>query len=202
MATTANFWSKLNAAQALKTVPRVISSGQGAHLTIEGKSYLNFCSSHYLGFAEQPRLKKAAQDAIEKYGLGTGYRTLAGTHALHVELEKSIAEFKGTEAAVCFSSAYAANASAVQTILGKDDIVISDQLNHASIIDAVRVAGVRNKFAYAHSDMSDLEAKLVAASELQKTPKPDGEHPLILIITGNPESDPNPNPNPEPNPDP
>jgi len=84
---------------------------------------------------------------------------------------------------VTFSSAYAANASAVQTILGKEDIVISDQLNHASIIDAVRVAGVQNKFAYKHSDMSDLEAQLVAANELQKTPKSNGDHPLILIIT-------------------
>ena len=84
-----------------------------------------------------------------------------------------------------FSSAYAANASAVQTILGKEDIVVSDQLNHASIIDAVRVAGVQNKFAYKHSDMADLEAKLVEASELQKTPKSNGEQPLILIITGN-----------------
>merc|ERR1712166_1693875 len=120
MATTAKFWSKLSAAQALKTYPRVVSSGQGAHLTIDGSSYLNFCSSHYLGFAEEPRLKKAAQNAIEQYGLGTGYRTLAGTHALHTELETKIAKFKGTEAAVTFSSAYAANASAVQTILGKE----------------------------------------------------------------------------------
>merc|ERR1712166_168540 len=183
MATTAKFWSKLSAAQALKTYPRVVSSGQGAHLTIDGSSYLNFCSSHYLGFAEEPRLKKAAQDAIELYGLGTGYRTLAGTHALHIQLEKAIADFKGTEGAVCFASAYAANASAVQTILGKDDIVVSDQLNHASIIDAVRVSGVRNKFAYAHSDMSDLESNLIHASELQKTPKPNGDHPNILIIT-------------------
>jgi glycine C-acetyltransferase len=183
MATTAAFWSKLRAAQATKTAPRVVSSGQGAYLTIGGKPYLNFCSSHYLGFAEEPRLKVAAQKAIEQYGLGTGYRTLAGTHASHVELETAIARFKGTEAAVCFSSAYAANASAVQTILGKDDIVVSDQLNHASIIDAVRVAGVKNKFAYKHSDMSDLEAKLQQASELQKAPKPNGEHPLILIIT-------------------
>lgn len=183
MATTAKFWSKLRAAQPLKTVPRVINSGQGAHLEIEGKAYLNFCSSHYLGFAEHPRLKTAAQKAIDKYGLGTGYRTLSGTHALHVELEKAIANFKGTEGAVCFTSAYAANASAVQTIMDKDDIVVSDQLNHASIIDAVRVAGVRNKFAYAHADMKDLESKLVAASELQQKPKPNGEHPLIMIIT-------------------
>ena len=183
MATTARLWKKLAAAQVTKTTPRVVSSGQGAYLTIGGKDYLNFCSSHYLGFAEEPRLKKAAQDAIEKYGLGTGYRTLSGTHVSHVALEKAIAEFKGTEAAVCFTSAYAANASAVQTLLGKDDIVVSDQLNHASIIDAVRVAGVKNKFAYKHSDMGDLEAKLQLAQELQKTPKPDGEHPLILIIT-------------------
>jgi len=183
MTTTAKFWSKLTAAQAHKTLPRVINSGQGSHLEIGGKSYLNFCSSHYLGFAEHPRLKVAATKAIEKYGLGTGYRTLAGTHALHIELEEKLARFKGTEAAVCFASAYAANASAVQTILGKNDIVISDQLNHASIIDAVRVAGVQNKFAYAHSDMNDLESKLIAASELQKKPKPCGAHPLILIIT-------------------
>ena len=183
MATTAKFWSKLSAAAANKIVPRIVSSGQGSHLTIGGRPYLNFCSSHYLGFAEEPRLKKAAQEAIELYGLGTGYRTLAGTHALHIELEEKIARFKNTEAAVTFTSAYAANASAVQTILGKEDIVVSDQLNHASIIDAVKVAGVQTKFAYKHSDMGDLEAKLVEASELQKIPKSNGEQPLILIIT-------------------
>ena len=131
MANTAKMWAKLEAAQASKITPRIVSSGQGAHLEIGGKNYLNFCSSHYLGFAVEPRLKKAAQEAIEKYGLGTGYRTLSGTHALHVELEKAIAKFKGTEAAVCFTSAYAANASAVQTLLDKNDIVVSDQLNHA-----------------------------------------------------------------------
>jgi len=183
MSTTAKFWSKLTEASANKTYPHVVSSGQGAYLTINGNGYLNFCSSHYLGFAEEPRLKKAAQEAIDLYGLGTGYRTLAGTHALHIELEEKIADFKGTEAAVTFSSAYAANASAVQTILGKEDIVVSDQLNHASIIDAVRVAGVQNKFAYKHSDMADLETQLIAASKLQETPKSNGEHPLILIIT-------------------
>jgi len=180
---TSKFWSKLTAASANKVNPRVIKSGQGAYLTIEGKDYLNFCSSHYLGFAEEPRLKKAAKDAIDLYGLGTGYRTLAGTHALHVELEDKISSFKGTEGAVTFTSAYAANACAVQTIMGKEDIVISDQLNHASIIDAVRVAGVQNKFAYKHSNMSDLEAKLKLASELQRTPKKNGEYPNILIIT-------------------
>ena len=82
MANTAKMWAKLEAAQASKITPRIVSSGQGAHLEIGGKNYLNFCSSHYLGFAVEPRLKKAAQEAIEKYGLGTGYRTLSGTHAL------------------------------------------------------------------------------------------------------------------------
>jgi len=183
MATTAKLWSRLTAAQAHKTTPRIVNSSQGARLTIGGKDYLNFCSSHYLGFAEEPRLKTAAQNAIEVHGLGTGYRTLSGTHQLHVELESAIAKFKNTEAAVCFTSAYAANASAVQTLLGKDDIVVSDQLNHASIIDAVKVAGVQNKFRYNHSDMGDLETQLIAASELQKTPKKNGEHPLILVIT-------------------
>ena len=183
MATTARFWRKLGEAQARKTVPHIVTSGQDARLVIDGKSYLNFCSSHYLGFATEPRLKVAAQDAIERYGLGTGYRTLSGTHALHVELEESLARFKGTDAAVCFSSAYAANAAAVQTILDKDDVVVTDQLNHASIIDAVRVSGVRHKLIYAHGDVDDLEAKLVAAAEIQRRPKPNGESPLILIIT-------------------
>ena len=117
MATTAKLWSRLTAAQAHKTTPRIVNSSQGARLTIGGKDYLNFCSSHYLGFAEEPRLKTAAQNAIEVHGLGTGYRTLSGTHQLHVELESAIAKFKNTEAAVCFTSAYAANASAVQVQL-------------------------------------------------------------------------------------
>lgn len=183
MTSKQSFYYKLNEAAANYKLPRTITSGQGAYLTIDGQPRLNFCSSHYLGFAVDERLKRAACDAIEKYGIGTGYRTLAGTHELHVELEKALAEFKGTEGAVVFSSAYAANAAAVQTILGKEDIVISDELNHASIIDAVRLSGVQNKMVYAHADMADLEAKLQQAAELRQTPKSDGETPLVLIIT-------------------
>ncbi len=177
------FYQNLTDAQANLKQPRVITSGQGAYLTIDGQPRLNFCSSHYLGFAVGERLKRAAQDAIEKYGIGTGYRTLAGTHQLHVELEQALAEFKGTEGAVVFSSAYAANAAAIQTILSKEDIVISDELNHASIIDAVRLSGVKNKLVYKHADMTDLEAKLAEATEIQKTPKADGSTPLVLIVT-------------------
>lgn len=178
-----DFYKKLDEVVKTGHEPRVIESGQGAYLTIDGRKKLNFCSSHYLGFAENPRVKEAVKAAVDKYGIGTGYRTLAGTHILHLELEERIAQFKGTEAALTFSSAYMANAGAIQSIIGKEDIVISDELNHASIIDAVRLSGVKNKFIYKHADAQDLEEKLKEASKLAKTPKSDGEKPLILIVT-------------------
>lgn len=191
-----DFYKKLDEVVKNGATPRIIESGQGAYLTIGGRKKLNFCSSHYLGLAEDPRIKDAVITAVKKYGVGTGYRTLAGTHVLHLELEEAIAKFKGTDDAVTFSSAYSANAAAIQTIIGKEDIVISDELNHASIIDAVRLSGVKNKFIYKHTDTKDLEEKLKEASELRKTPRlqtpelsnggqarSDGESPLILIIT-------------------
>lgn len=183
MSTTSDFYQKLEEAQKAAKTPKTITSGQGAYLTIDGREKLNFCSSHYLGMAVNDRVKSAAKEAITQFGIGTGYRTLAGTHTLHLELEEAIADFKGTEAAVVFSSAYAANAAAIQTIIGKEDIVISDELNHASIIDAVRLSGVKNKLIYKHADMVELEAKLVQASELQSITKSNGEKPLILIVT-------------------
>jgi glycine C-acetyltransferase len=178
-----DFYKQLEEVTKSGSSPRIIESGQGAYLTIGGVKKLNFCSSHYLGLAEHPRLKKAAQEAIEKYGLGTGYRTLAGTHTLHLQLEEAIAKFKGTESAVVFSSAYMANAAAIQTIIGKEDIVISDELNHASIIDAVRLSQVQNKLIYKHGDTKDLEEKLKEAQKLIQTPKSDGQLPVVLIIT-------------------
>ena len=178
-----NFYKNLEEVIKTGATPRVIESGQGAYLTIDGVEKLNFCSSHYLGLAQDPRVKEAAIEAVNKYGIGTGYRTLAGTHVLHLELEEAIARFKGTEGALTFSSAYLANAAAVQTIIGKEDIVISDELNHASIIDAVRLSGAKNKFIYKHTDTKDLEEKLKEAIELRKTPRIDGKSPLILIIT-------------------
>src|SRR4051812_61286 len=105
MKNTDTFYKKLAEAEAGFKAPRTITSGQGAYLTIDGQPRLNFCSSHYLGFATDERLKRAASEAVEKYGIGTGYRTLAGTHQLHLDLEQAIAKFKGTEAAVVFSSA-------------------------------------------------------------------------------------------------
>jgi glycine C-acetyltransferase len=183
MSTVTDFYKKLTEANKSGKAPHTIESGEGAYLTIKGKKKLNFCSSHYLGLAVDPRLEKAITDATKKYGVGTGYRTLAGTHKLHIALETAIATFKGTEAAVVLSSAYMANCAAIQTILGKEDIVISDQLNHASIIDAVRISGVKNKFIYKHADMADLETKLKEIAELRKTPKSNGESPLVLIVT-------------------
>jgi glycine C-acetyltransferase len=163
--------------------PRVIASGEGAYLTIDGKEKLNFCSSHYLGLAVNKRLKEAVKEAVDKYGIGTGYRTLAGTNVLNVELEEKLAQFKKTESAIVLTGGYMANCAAIQTIIGKDDIVISDELNHASIIDAIRLSQVKNKFIYKHKDVKDLEDKLIEASTLSQTPKTDGNFPLILTVT-------------------
>jgi glycine C-acetyltransferase len=183
MSNVSDFYSKLEEVVKTGKAPHVIESGEGAYLTIKGRKMLNFCSSHYLGLAVDERLQKAITDATKKYGVGTGYRTLAGTHVLHIELEDAIARFKGTEAAVVLSSAYMANAAAIQTIMGKEDIVISDELNHASIIDAVRVSGIKNKFIYKHADVSSLEEILKQTQELRKTAKSDGGTPLVLIVT-------------------
>ena len=180
---TNDFYKDIAEAIKAGVSPRVIESGQGPYLTIDGVKKLNFCSSHYLGFTEEKRIKDATIEAIKKYGIGTGYRTLAGTHAIHLELEKAIAKFKGTEGAVVFTSAYLANAAAIQTIIGKEDIVISDELNHASIIDAVKLSGVKNKFIYQHRNALDLKEKLKEAVRISSTPKSDGGKPIILIVT-------------------
>lgn len=165
-----------NLAEAVKggKIPYVIESGQGAYLTINGRQKLNFCSSHYLGLSENARIKKAVKEAVDKYGIGTGYRTLAGTHTLHVQVEEALARFKGAEAAILFTGGYMANCAAIQTIIGKEDIVISDELNHASVIDAIRLSQVKNKLIYKHLDMGELEVRLEEAANLQKT---------ILIVT-------------------
>ena len=178
-----DFYKKIEEVVKTGKTPYVIESGEGAYLKINGKDKLNFCSSHYLGFAVEERVKNATKDAIDKYGLGTGYRTLAGTHKLHIELEEAIATFKGTEKAVVLSTAYMANCAAIQSIMGKEDIVISDELNHASIIDAVRIAGIKNKFIYKHTDTKDLEEKLKEAVNLRDSSVTSQNDKKILIVT-------------------
>ncbi|MBI2338082.1 aminotransferase class I/II-fold pyridoxal phosphate-dependent enzyme [Candidatus Daviesbacteria bacterium] len=179
----ADFYSNLGEEVKSGKIPHVITSGQGAYLTIDGKEKLNFCSSHYLGLAEDERIKKAVCEAVEKYGMGTGYRTLAGTHVLHIQAEEALARFKGAEATILLTGGYLANCAAIQTIVSKEDIVISDELNHASIIDAIRLSQVKNKLIYKHLDMGELEERLKEAKQLQNTPKEDGSKPLILIVT-------------------
>lgn len=141
----------------LYTHIRTIESPQGAWLTIDGKRVLNFCSNNYLGLANHPRLVEAARRAMEQYGVGPGaVRTIAGTMTLHVELERRLAAFKGVEAAITFQSGFAANLATIPAIVGREDVIFSDQLNHASIIDGCRLSRAKI-IAYPHNDVDALE---------------------------------------------
>jgi glycine C-acetyltransferase len=143
--------------KGLLTNIRTLSSPQGAWLIVDGKKVLNFCSNNYLGLANHPKLREAAQAAIKKYGVGpAAVRTIAGTMDLHNELEERIANFKGAEAAITFQSGFAANLGTIQALVGKKDVVFSDELNHASIIDGCRLSGARIA-RYAHCDPNHLE---------------------------------------------
>jgi glycine C-acetyltransferase len=137
---------------------RTLSSPQGAWLIVDGKRVLNFCSNNYLGLADHPRLVKAAQKAMEDYGVGPGaVRTIAGTMDLHLELEKRIAEFKRVEDAITFQSGFAANLATIPALVGKGDVIFSDELNHASIIDGCRLSRAK-VVRYEHADPASLEA--------------------------------------------
>lgn len=163
---------------------KVIESGQGAYLTIKGEQKLNLCSNNYLGLANHPRLVDAVIKAVQDYGVGTSsVRALSGTNKLHIELEAKLAAFKHAEACIVLSGGYMANMAAIQTLIGKEDILISDELNHASIIDAGRLSGCKNKLIYKHASVESLEEVLKQAETLAKTPKSDGELPTMLIVT-------------------
>lgn len=136
---------------------RTISSPQGAWLIVDGKKVLNFCSNNYLGLANHPRVVSAAAKAVETFGVGpAAVRTIAGTTDLHMQLESRLARFKGVEAAITFQSGFNANIAAIPALVGKEDAIFSDELNHASIIDGCRLAGARI-VRYAHCDPQDLE---------------------------------------------
>jgi glycine C-acetyltransferase len=139
---------------------RALESPQGAAVKIGGKEYLNLCSNNYLGFANDPRVCEKAKGMIDKYGVGPGaVRTIAGTMAIHLELENKLASFKGAEAAITFQSGFCANLAVIPTVTGEGDLIFSDSLNHASIIDACRLTKAK-VIRYEHSDMNDLRAKL------------------------------------------
>ena len=143
--------------KGLFTNIRTLSSPQGAWLTVDGKEVLNFCSNNYLGFANHPRLVEAAKNAIDTYGVGpAAVRTIAGTMNLHNQLEERIARFKGAEAAITFQSGFSANLGTIQALVGKNDVIFSDELNHASIIDGCRLSGARI-VRYNHCDPNHLE---------------------------------------------
>ncbi|MFP4187740.1 MAG: glycine C-acetyltransferase [Acholeplasmataceae bacterium] len=145
-----------------------------AEVTLDGKKVINLSSNNYLGFANHERLKIAAKKAIDAYGVGAGaVRTIVGNMSVHEELDRTIARFKREEAALVFQSGFNCNAGIIQAIMGKEDLIVSDALNHASIIDGVKLSKA-DKAIYAHSDMADLERIL---KEKRK------DYRKVLIIT-------------------
>ncbi len=170
--------------KGLYTPVRILESPQGPWFTIDGKKLLNLCSNNYLGFAQDKRLVNAVIKAVKKYGVGAGaVRPISGNMKLHMDAEQKLAQFKGQEAAFLLPGGFIANIVAIATIVGKEDIVISDELNHASIIDAIKLAQVKNKYVYKHNNMAELEEKLKEAVKLAQTPKSDGQAPIILVVT-------------------
>jgi glycine C-acetyltransferase len=156
-----------------RTLP-VLGTPSQAEVILNGKNVINLSSNNYLGFANHPRLKRAAIEAVEKYGAGSGaVRTIIGNMDIHENLEALIAKFKGDEAAFLYQSAFNCNAGTIQAITEAGDIIISDELNHASIIDGCRLSKA-SKGVYKHSDMDSLEAVLKDARDKYKN---------ILIIT-------------------
>jgi glycine C-acetyltransferase len=146
---------------------RVLEDEQGPVCTYDGKKVINLASNNYLGLCDHPRLREAAIAATEKYGVGSGaVRTIAGTMRIHMELEEKIAAFKGVEACVVFQSGFTANAGTVSSILGKEDFILSDELNHASIIDGARLSRAKIK-VFRHKDAAHCEELL---KEIQNEP--------------------------------
>jgi glycine C-acetyltransferase len=155
---------------------RTIESPQGAWIQVDGKRVLNLCSNNYLGFANHPALKQAAVRAIERFGVGpAAVRTIAGTTVLHNELEEKLAQFKRVEAAIAFQSGFNSNIATIPALVGKDDLVFSDELNHASIIDGCRLAGA-SIIRYEHCNPASLGTKL-------EQNFPPGSKCRALIIT-------------------
>lgn len=147
---------------------RTIESPQGAWLTVDGRRVLNFCSNNYLGLANHPSLQAAAQQAIDSYGVGpAAVRTIAGTLDLHLQLEQRLARFKGVEDAISFQSGFNANLAAIPAMVGRGDVVFSDELNHASIIDGCRLSGAKI-VRFGHANPDALVAAVEGESEYRR----------------------------------
>ncbi|MEP6643166.1 MAG: glycine C-acetyltransferase [Acidobacteriaceae bacterium] len=144
---------------------RVLDDEQAASCTFDGKKVINLASNNYLGLTTHPKLREAALEATRRFGVGSGaVRTIAGTMKIHMELEEKIARFKNVEACVVFQSGFAANAGTVSAILGKDDFIISDQLNHASIIDGARLSRAKI-LVFEHKNIAQAEEKLASIKD-------------------------------------
>ncbi|MBM7609668.1 glycine C-acetyltransferase [Lysinibacillus composti] len=153
-----------------------VEGANGPIIQVNGKELINLSSNNYLGLATNEELKRVAKEAIDKYGVGSGaVRTINGTLDLHVKLEEKLAEFKGTEAAISYQSGFNCNMAAISAVMDKNDAILSDQLNHASIIDGCRLSKAKI-IAYNHSDMDDLRAKAKEAKE-------SGLYNKVMVIT-------------------
>jgi glycine C-acetyltransferase len=153
-----------------------LESPNGPVITINGKELINLSSNNYLGLATDERLKKAAAEALQKFGVGAGaVRTINGTLKIHLELEEKLAEFKHTEAAIAYQSGFNCNMAAISAVMDQNDAILSDELNHASIIDGCRLSKAKI-IRFNHSDMEDLRAKAKAAKE-------SGQYNKLMVIT-------------------
>src|SRR5689334_1822048 len=151
-------------ASGLYKTERVISSAQGAEIIVNGKTVLNFCANNYLGLSSHPKVIEAAEKAIDTHGYGmSSVRFICGTQDIHKELEKKISKFLGTEDTILYAAAFDANGGLFEPLFNEEDAIISDALNHASIIDGVRLCKAQ-RFRYEHNDMADLETKLKESS--------------------------------------
>lgn len=143
---------------------RVIESPQEARIEVGGRSVLNMCANNYLGLSDHPTIVEAAHEGLKEWGFGlSSVRFICGTQSIHKELESKISEFLGTEDTILYTSCFDANGGLFETVLGEEDAVISDELNHASVIDGIRLSKAL-RFRYKNGDMADLEAKLQEAS--------------------------------------
>src|SRR5438034_8290265 len=150
-------------AKGLYKRERLIQSPQGTAITVNGKEVVNFCANNYLGLANHPQIVAAAREGLDKYGYGlSSVRFICGTQDLHRDLERTIARFHGKDDAILYTSCFDANGGLFETLLGEEDAVISDELNHASIVDGIRLCKAK-RLRYRNNDMADLEAKLKEA---------------------------------------
>src|SRR5204863_2401855 len=146
---------------------RVISTPQGADIIANGKNVINFCANNYLGLSSHPKVIEAAHKAIDTHGYGmSSVRFICGTQDIHKELEAKIAQFLGTEDTILYAAAFDANGGVFEPLFNEEDAIISDALNHASIIDGVRLCKAQ-RFRYEHNNMADLEIKLKEAAHLR-----------------------------------